>query len=716
MKKHTSDTSMLAAPALLDKIDKLFACNVGEYIALPQLVVVGDQSSGKSSVLEGLTQLPFPRDSGLCTRFATQIIFRRNKVLPTRKVTATIIPAPDSDADRATRLKAWSSESMGGLEESLFSKVMQEVHEMMGVTGNSHQSTFSKDIFRLEICGPNEEHLSVIDVPGIFKNTTPGLTSKADIQVVRKMVEGYMRNPRSIMLTVIPANVDIATQEIMEMARDHDPNGERTIGVLTKPDLVDKGAENKVLQLVEGKTLFLKHGWTIVRNLSQQELLDGGINRDQREEIWRQKEPWSSVAPERFGIKSLKSRLQETITENARREFPSVRSEISKRLKESRRALESLGTERGTTEQQVGFLLEIINKFQDITSHALSTNYGVDDAFDDHEDLRLATLIVTRDTEFSNDLSRYGHEYQFDVHENRQGGSYTGDTTTNPSGRRESDESEIYARKTDSPEGLDCVLTEQTSESLPSSSDIYEWLTHLYNGSRGFEIGTFNVSLLATIMKRQSVKWSNLAKGYISDVIAIVHKFIRKVLEIISINERVFNNLLSVVMDDLLERYQRAIAQVDFLLHVELNQAPRTLNHYFNENLQKCRQRRLRSSLEAKAGLDRNNRQVVQLDDLSVSNHMSNTAYTIRDIHDILLSYYKVARKRFVDNILIQAADYHLVTGPEAPMKLFTPSFVQSLSKEQLQDIAGEDASTVRQRANLRKAIRELEDGRKILF
>lgn len=74
-------TVALADPALLDKIDQLFACNVGEYIDLPQLVVVGDQSSGKSSILEGLTKLKFPRNSGLCTRFATQILFRRDPSL-----------------------------------------------------------------------------------------------------------------------------------------------------------------------------------------------------------------------------------------------------------------------------------------------------------------------------------------------------------------------------------------------------------------------------------------------------------------------------------------------------------------------------------------------------------------------------------------------------------------------------------------------------------
>jgi len=67
----------LASLNLLEKIDRLFACNVEEYVDLSQLIVVDDQSSDKSSVLEALTNLSFPRESWLCTRFVTQIIFRR---------------------------------------------------------------------------------------------------------------------------------------------------------------------------------------------------------------------------------------------------------------------------------------------------------------------------------------------------------------------------------------------------------------------------------------------------------------------------------------------------------------------------------------------------------------------------------------------------------------------------------------------------------------
>lgn len=123
----------------------------------------------------------------------------------------------------------------------------------MGLSISKEDSlpTFSSNVLRLEICGPEEDHLSVIDVPGIFRNTTPGVTTKEDKDMVRGMVLEYMRNPRSIMLTVVPANVDIATQEIIDMAREVDPEGNRTLGVLTKPDLVDKGAEGRVIDLVE---------------------------------------------------------------------------------------------------------------------------------------------------------------------------------------------------------------------------------------------------------------------------------------------------------------------------------------------------------------------------------------------------------------------------------------------------------------------------------
>ena len=95
----------LASPDLLEKIDRLFACIVGEYVDLPQLVVVGDQSNGKSSVLEALTNLPFPRESGHCTRFATQIIFRRS---PETHISFLVIPAENTTEEYKGACCSWA--------------------------------------------------------------------------------------------------------------------------------------------------------------------------------------------------------------------------------------------------------------------------------------------------------------------------------------------------------------------------------------------------------------------------------------------------------------------------------------------------------------------------------------------------------------------------------------------------------------------------------
>jgi len=109
--------------ALLIKIDKLFACGVGDQIALPQLVVVGDQSSGKSSVLEGLTGLPFPRDSGLCTRFATQIMFRR---AIKESLVVSIIPSTGSSVAHSEKVQNWKK-TLPKMEPAAFAAIMREV-------------------------------------------------------------------------------------------------------------------------------------------------------------------------------------------------------------------------------------------------------------------------------------------------------------------------------------------------------------------------------------------------------------------------------------------------------------------------------------------------------------------------------------------------------------------------------------------------------------
>ena len=127
------------------------------------------------------------------------------------------------------------------------------------------------------------------------------------------------------------------------------------------------------------------------------------------------------------------------------------------------------------------------------------------------------------------------------------------------------------------------------------------------------------------------------------------------------------------------------------------------------------RRERIRISLEDKVLTGSTLGPVVRLKDMVQTHPMSNVEHVVQEVHDILKSYYKVARKRFTDNLVMQAADYHLVTGPYSPLKLFSPTFVSELTDEQLLEIAGEDATLRSKRAALNKEIADLEAGRKVL-
>ncbi|KAJ5318544.1 hypothetical protein N7476_004964 [Penicillium atrosanguineum] len=674
-------STMLADPSLLEKIDKLFACSVGEYIDLPQLVVVGDQSSGKSSVLEGLTKLKFPRNSGLCTRFATQIIFRRDPSLKMRTVTGSIISTTHDDGkDNAT----WSICNIEKLNETEFENMMTEVHLAMGLSMSTGDNlpTFSSNVLRLEIQGPLENHLSVIDVPGIFKTTTPGLTSKSDITLVWDMVLSYMRNPRSIMLAVVPANVDIATQEIIEMSRELDPEGMRTLRILTKPDLVDKGAEDKIIELVEGKQESQELGWVVVKNLGQKDLQDPSKNRDFEEEVFRSSPPWNRLSSDNYGIEALRLRLQALLASNVRREFPSVRSEVLKRLKECKRTLTSLGEERGSPELQSKFLLEIVAKFQRITENALRTNYGSQDAFDEEPDLRFKSHEHDDDSEVKSTVPQTSPPSSV-------GGIVGG--MDDDEQEEEQERRSVPSRKLSGCGDIQDILHDCVQIQDSVAQGILPWIENIYRESRGFDLGTFNSAILSSVLKKQSMKWPSLAEGYICDIVFMVHTFTTKALNISCGDQRLAQNILSFLIEDLIDKYRKALSMAEFLLQIEREGTPMTQNHYLNSNLQKCRQERISSEVKELAFSvkydDSSKGECVRVSDLTRIHHMSNLQQTVQDIHDILKSYYKVARKRFIDNMCMQAADYYLVTGSAAPMKLFSPSWVYNLSSEQLDQI-----------------------------
>jgi len=170
--------------------------------------------------------------------------------------------------------------------------------------------------------------------------------------------------------------------------------------------------------------------------------------------------------------------------------------------------------------------------------------------------------------------------------------------------------------------------------------------------------------------------------------------------------------------DELLGRYEKAVEHTHFVLRVERKGTPLTTNHYFNENLQKARVERLKSALKGQAiavKVGDEHQRMVNVDAIVDSVQMGNLQHTVEDIHAILKSYYKVARKRFIDVVCMQAADHLLVTGSGSPLRIFTPTFVHHLSSDSLNLIAGEDVVSKRTRSALAHEVQYLRAGKKLL-
>ena len=595
------------------------------------------------------------------------------------------------------------------------------------------QSTFSDDLLKIELSGPSRQHLSVIDVPGIFRTPTSGVTTKEDMTLVRRMVKSYIKDSRIIILAVIPAPVDIATQEIISMAEEVDPLGQRTLGVLTKPDLVDKGGEDLVIDLVHGTKNKLNLGYCMVRNRGQQDKALSSADRHENERLFFSTLPWSVLDKRRVGINALQDRLRELLVDITRREFPNVKHEIDRRLSNCEQKLKTLGPARETNEQQRTFLLDLATKFQEITSHALDAYYSRSSLFNNNSSLRLATRIVNLNEAFSDNVWLKGHTRSFSKSTTRDNDVLVDDAPPEDEEFPEDEEppeddesaagTEISGSTKDSgkledpkfPE-LSDVIEAPWRCPAPLEDDIFDWIELEYKTSRGFELGTFDPGLLPIIFQEQSKKWDRLAIVYISDVIQVVHSFASELLSALCPDPYVQSNLWTLLTDELLGRYEKAIDHTHFILCVERKGTPLTTNHYFNDNLQKARAERLKSALKGQVvSFGKEHSQWVKVDAIVDSVQMGNLQHTVEDIHAILKSYYKVARKRFVDVVCMQAADYLLVTGPESPLRLFTPSFVHHLNSDNLNLIAGEDVVSKRTRSALVHEIKCLRAGKKLL-
>ncbi|XP_052347536.1 dynamin-3 [Oncorhynchus keta] len=293
---------------LINKLQDAFS-SIGQScnLDLPQIAVVGGQSAGKSSVLENFVGRDFlPRGSGIVTRrpLILQLCFNK--------------------AEYAEFLHCKGRKFVD------FEEVRAEIEaETDRITGSN--KGISPIPINLRVYSPNVLNLTLIDLPGMTKVAVGDQPLDIEHQI-RDMLLQFITKESCLILAVTPANQDLANSDALKIAKEVDPQGLRTIGVITKLDLMDEGTDAK--DILENKLLPLRRGYIGVVNRSQKDI-DG--RKDIRAALAAERKfflshPGYRHMAERMGTPHLQKQLNQQLTNHIRDTLPGLRSKLQSQV------------------------------------------------------------------------------------------------------------------------------------------------------------------------------------------------------------------------------------------------------------------------------------------------------------------------------------------------------------------------------------------------
>ena len=288
--------------------EAFLSLNTSIQIDLPQIVVVGSQSAGKSSVLENFVGKDFlPRGSGIVTR---------------RPLVLQLINSQAGEYAEFSHCK--------GKKFVDFDQVRKEIEdETFRLTG-SNKGISSVPIY-LRVYSPHFLNLTLVDLPGITKVPVGDQPANIELQINNMLME-FISKDNSLILAVSPANVDLANSDALKIAREVDPSGSRTIGVITKLDLMDDGTDAR--DILENKLLPLRRGYVGIVNRSQRDI-DG--RKDIRAALASERQfflshPAYRHMADRMGTAFLQKTLNQQLKNHIRDKLPGLRSKLQSQL------------------------------------------------------------------------------------------------------------------------------------------------------------------------------------------------------------------------------------------------------------------------------------------------------------------------------------------------------------------------------------------------
>jgi GTPase SAR1 family protein len=311
---------------------------------LPKIVVVGGQSSGKSSVLEAVVGRDFlPRGTGIVTR---------------RPLELQLETASDPNAQEFGEFG-----HLPGQKFYDFEAIRQEIEDETRRHTQKRGTIVSPVPMTLRIVSPHLPALSLVDMPGLTKVAIDG-QPKSIVQELENMARDYVKHENVIILAVSPANADLATSDALRLAREVDPTGERTIGVLTKIDIMDPGTNCR--NVLEGHQYTLRNGWIGVVNRGQRDIdnrVDMGAARSKEMDFFKSSNDYSGLR--NVGTEFLSHDLSEKLIASVRRQLPNISGFLNKSIMELNKDLESMGGPAANGRgEMVHAVLTIARKFE----------------------------------------------------------------------------------------------------------------------------------------------------------------------------------------------------------------------------------------------------------------------------------------------------------------------------------------------------------------
>ncbi|EOD51026.1 putative dynamin family protein [Neofusicoccum parvum UCRNP2] len=688
---------------LLNVVDELRHEGLNGILSLPQLVVCGDQPSGKSSVLEAITQIDFPRNANMCTRFATEIVLRRE---PNECITAKILPDGNQPASRLERLQNFNK-SIGDF--SKLGELISDATKLMEAPDPRNPTrlrAFFTGVLSITVSGPTVSPLTLVDIPGLIHSENRQQTQQ-DVDFIRNLVNKYIQNPRSIILAVVSARHDYANQIILQDSRRVDPHGSRTLGIITKPDCLDEGSEEERswIALAQNKDIKFELGWHVLRNRTQAETSATHEERDDTEKLFFTRPTYRLVDKNILGISALRERLSRLLFAHLKQEIPKLGKELNDELANVLMELSALGHKRATVREMREFLTRASMKFHELLQDGITGNYKdpffLDAACEATPSAnKLRAAIQYDNSRYSEYMHLYGGKFQFD-----------GIPT---------EVQDLLGDKVE-PSYEDPQWKSIKEETIKfDRGDAVAWVRKKMQHSRGQELpGCFSPSLLHMLYWEQTSRWGNISSFYVEEYAhSIVHAFVRAIVQHVmpkDAADRVWEEILEPSLTSLLEN---ALAELDSII-ADTRRAPMTYNNYYTDLVQQIRNAKrlanLRSIVESRS-FPYNNKKVVDVNTLvdtfkhDVPEPDMDT-FTSEDALDCLLALYKDKLKNYIADVTEKVVERHLVQ----PLlgSTIDPASLCNFTDEQVRDIASEPEHVTRKREQLESIKAGLEKGQK---